>query len=56
MSLKATFLNVWYFVNLIPRVLAHPALKALREYRLNVRCSPSVPDFELNATFRMDRY
>ena len=36
MSLKAKFLNVWFFANLILHVTAHPALKALREYRLNV--------------------
>lgn len=36
MTLKSTFLNVWYFANLIPRVINHPALVALRDYRLNV--------------------
>jgi hypothetical protein len=34
--LTATFLNVWYFANLIPRVIAHPKLTALRKYRTNV--------------------
>ncbi|KAF7984106.1 hypothetical protein HWV62_16718 [Athelia sp. TMB] len=36
MSLKSTLLNVWYFANLVPRVINHPALLALRAYRLDV--------------------
>jgi hypothetical protein len=57
MSLKATLLNVWYCANLVPRAIMHPALKALRDYRLNVcRTSSSVLDLQLSGVFRINRY
>jgi hypothetical protein len=56
MSLKATLLNVWYCANLVPRVIVHPALKALRDYRLNVRrSSSSVLDLQLSDVIRVNR-